>query len=806
MGEPVYYLPLPDPAAKLTELRIHGVSGPDPANILETAAVFHVAGDSITGFARRLAGDRCGPTDVEPASPRQLEAFSWRGVSSGAKSRAVWLLLAPFAFLNFAAWMHPMVGEPQHVAIPRRDPWNAKSVQVFHALLRALAVCFSAQFALTTMAALMLVPKNPDCTTPVPKSSYCSTFPRYGSALMTATTVGAVGVLAVIVLLARATLRRYDSLDNPDDSGALSTPSSPLELPAFWGRKTSVARQFWLHVGVFAGAIGYVIAQMFIAHPYGFRVCCLVVAVATVLAAMSPAFGMQRDLKGPDPDQPVGRMPEATPAPADGILRSVSASRRIAFFAISLGLLGGLAVAGLVLSNAWGGAAGRSVAVPPADPLGDRFGLADATIVVVGAELLLLCGLVATIMWMITRKRPTNVHHRNMLGGNAGWIVPLIGWLVAAFLTSGVLAFAGKIFKNQSHLKVPGFAALVNTGAYAFPVGVLTTLLFVIGRIVWCTVFFDATNIEDRVRQPDRRGSYRVACGIAYAARTAYWVFVPLAAAAAAWITWTAIALASATWPGTFASWPRYLKVPPSAPAMLSIFAFLVGVVPLAVLALAKKVGTQRGVGVLWDVVTFWPRAAHPFAPPCYAERVIPQLRSRHAALTDGGRTVLLSAHSQGSVISAALLLQMQQQDVDNTALLTYGCQYSYLFARGFPAYLGGHVIDELAHRLGLDSGHPARWINLYRLTDYLGSKVNLSSSFTDVNREVADPSYARNSVTGPTTSLQRRDLHGMVDPADDDLPGDAIASEAPLRHSDYPATYEYRQAAKQLDIALLQL
>ena len=804
VGQPVYYFPLPDPAAKLTELRIHGVSGPDPANILETAAVFHVAGDSITGFARRRAGDRYGPTDVDPASPRQLEAFSWRGVSSGARSRAVWLLLAPFAFINFAAWMHPMVGEPQHSGVPRRDPWNARSVQVFHALLRALGVCFSAQFALTTMAALMLVPKNPDCSSAASKSSYCATFPRYGSALLTATTAGAIGVLAVIVLLAHATLRRYDTLENPAHSGGAGTPSSALGLPTFWGKKTSVTRQFWLHVFVFAAAVGYVIAQMFSTHPYAFRLCCLVVAIGTLVASMSPTFAMQRDLLGPAADQPVSSVPEATPAPADGILQAVSALRRAAFFIGTLSFLGGLAVVGLLLWHGWGGAAGSSVAVPPAQPAGDRFGLADAMTVVVSAELLLLCGLVATIMWMLTRKRPNNVHHRNMLGGNAGWIVPLIGWLVAAFLTSGVLAFAGKIFKNQSHLKVPGFSALVNTGAYAFPVGVLTTLLFAVGRVVWCTIFLDPANLDARIRHPERRGSYRVACGIAYAARTAYWVFVPLAAAAAGWIVWAAIALASATWPGTFTSWPRYLKVPPSAPAMLSIFAFLVGVVPLAVIALAKKVGTQRGVGVLWDVVTFWPRAAHPFAPPCYAERVIPQLRSRHAALTDGGRSVLLSAHSQGSVISAALVLQLQQSDVDNTALLTYGCQYSYLFARGFPAYLGGHVIDELAHRLGLDERHTSRWINLYRLTDYLGSTVHLSSTFVDVNREVADPTYARNSGAGPTTSLQRRDAHGTVDEAADDLPGDSITSEAPLRHSDYPATYEYKQAIAQLDIALL--
>ena len=55
----------------------------------------------------------------------------------------------------------------------------------------------------------------------------------------------------------------------------------------------------------------------------------------------------------------------------------------------------------------------------------------------------------------------------------------------------------------------------------------------------------------------------------------------------------------------------------------------------------------RRTIGILWDLATFWPRASHPLAPPCYCERALPDLIARiRAAAPTGDRRVVLSAHS----------------------------------------------------------------------------------------------------------------------------------------------------------------
>jgi hypothetical protein len=145
-----------------------------------------------------------------------------------------------------------------------------------------------------------------------------------------------------------------------------------------------------------------------------------------------------------------------------------------------------------------------------------------------------------------------------------------------------------------------------------------------------------------------------------------------------------------------------------------------------------KDASARRTIGILWDVGTFWPRAAHPFAPPCYAERAVPDLTWRMATWTGetGGRLVL-SGHSQGSVLAAAAAWQLTPSVRGRVALLTYGSPLERLYGRWFPAHFGPAALASL-------HGEVACWRNLYRRTDPIGGPVRLSRA--DGPKVDADP------------------------------------------------------------------
>jgi hypothetical protein len=181
-----------------------------------------------------------------------------------------------------------------------------------------------------------------------------------------------------------------------------------------------------------------------------------------------------------------------------------------------------------------------------------------------------------------------------------------------------------------------------------------------------------------------------------------------------------------------------------STPWTRTLSAYLGIGVPVLVLLLLRRgwrsLDSRKRIGAIWDVFTFWPRAYHPLAPPSYAERAVPELQRRLWRIHDNGGRVVLAAHSQGTVLAAAALLQRDElPDGHRVALVSFGSPLGTLYGWAFPAYFG----DDLLQRLVPTSGSGVElhaWRNFYYLTDYIGRTVFGSRPDPGVDAELPDP------------------------------------------------------------------
>jgi hypothetical protein len=195
--------------------------------------------------------------------------------------------------------------------------------------------------------------------------------------------------------------------------------------------------------------------------------------------------------------------------------------------------------------------------------------------------------------------------------------------------------------------------------------------------------------------------------------------------------------------------------------------ALVTGLVALGALAY-RNPSARQSVGMIWDVATFWPRAAHPLAPPCYSERAVPQLVTRVSNAGTPIDRVILSGHSQGAVLAVATLLQLRGAAREHLWLLTYGTQLNRLYGRAFPALFGPGEL----HKLGgsLVKGGTLRWRSLYRATDPLGYPVDVTIGGVAVDQLVLDPTALKpdpGKVTDPRienhSSYQKHDAYTDV-------------------------------------------
>ncbi|MET7395092.1 hypothetical protein ABZS66_16540 [Dactylosporangium sp. NPDC005572] len=704
----------------VTELRVHGVTGSRAEDVLDRPLLHRVAGDTDAGFFRPRPeyGATRGPGGAV------LEAYRWGNLTAGAAARALWLLLLPFMLANVTLWLRPDVHPGPRAAI--------------RALTRIFALTMTASFVLSFVEVSMdLV--GWQCA----NTAGCLDGRWYLSPLTGASTGRRLAITALVPILAiaflwflgRRTWSRYEAFPAAADGDG-----DGLAHPCFWNGKPLVGRLRSLHIAFAYATLDAVLLGILVPRDrhwlgYTFAGICLLLLVACAVAVtVRPVVDRDRPARW-----------------ALGFTRAASHG----------------AVALTVLTLAY-----ASLERDPWAATG-RLPVFGGTVTALFAVQLVLLTILGAV---VLGSRPKGT----FLQGLAGPIVASIGLGVAVAFSAG-LSYRVADFLDRRRL--PSSADYVPwqplqpppTYEWAAAGFVLMLVIMLVVALVagvplnrrlrrYARVVTDADFRGGR--RQDAARAKRIDTAIAdalvtdHVGRMLLWVFVP-----------TAVAAVAATCFALFAVRPVRLAPPNSVPAEMLSFAVNLGtyLIGLAVLGLIligvlayRYQRFRRIVGVLWDLGTFWPRAAHPLAPPCYAERVVPELAGRASWLAAEQGGVILSGHSQGSVLAAATVLQMPPEAQSHAALLTYGSPLRRLYARFFPAYVNDAVLTQVgavlarpADDAAVPGQHTPRWVNLWRDTDPIGGPME-SPAARDV-RLVDPPGFG---ITPGDTVFPKVDGH----------------------------------------------
>jgi hypothetical protein len=810
-----------------TEVRVHGVSGTPPDNILQMPPVWTrlVHGTSASGFYRRWApGTELPPTEE---GVDRVEAYSWGGLTSGSASRSLWLLVLPFTLVDVAHWMMPILPAD---ASGRRRATAAVSV----ALLRVLSISIT----LTGVAAFSLITLDltgwqcagvPRCAQSHAYVDWLTHFGRPEQRVAAMAVIPSL-ILALVWYIGRSRITSHSAPDPVVVAGDL-----PLAKPTFFDPDPGVVRLRRFHVIAAACMISALVLVPLVRYadnagwPRTLLIFNLVLGGLAVLATCSQSLAGRGGSSAEWANWPtkIGQLlsvfalvvtlgsaflvhtsghPAVSHLPG---LRGVV----IGLFGVQLALvpllLGTVAIqhrdagvrAGAVSLLAFTGFSAVVMLWWAFHQIGHD--QADTKLHVPHGvyTALVLVGL--SFAWVITRAwrhspapvtfvTPTESAGPVGLppvaaGGLGAPLVATLAWLYSLALGAGVglqvaqllghpvlstavattagqtydkALAAGDVAKLQTLgdtplIVPPGFiwaaVGAVFVGLIAVALGAYTFLHTLPHRR-------RIALIEASVDYPDPQVAKQAA-----------------AARALASLTDDAGVLAgtfvSATLVAGFVLLVAYLHYGQKLSYGLGLLAgvgswvvvaFVGGLLSLGYASLRNR-SLRRTVGILWDVCTFWPRANHPFTPPPYTECAVPDLLARIRSLSqDESDRVVLSAHSQGSVIAVPVALRLDAEHLDRVRLLLHGCPVARLYARWFPAYFSVEVFDALGERF------PGRWRTLYRRTDYIGGwaitrDTDRAASYVPGNLRVAPD-----------------------DQVDQEVPDPPLAGGPPKRHSDY--------------------
>ncbi|TXJ76301.1 hypothetical protein E2C11_21185 [Streptomyces lavendulae] len=722
------------------ELLVHGVGGTTPEEMLGDARTVRVTGDDTAAVFRRAE-------DVSPTGPASRggpvrEAYVWCNLTSGDASRALWLLLLPFMVVNLAHWMRPAAP-----ARPRAVRLYGLLVRLAALTLTVLLVAAACEVALDLVAwqcagvracaqrHFWLAFLTPDAAEGPGVRRWAELLGTSGGwwaqpgrrLALAASAPG--GLILLLWYLSHRTWSAYEShrplVQGPD--AAPDPGGSALARPGFWYGRRLVARLRAAHTA--AGLL-------------------------TVAAALAtPAVRFDQRPGGPGALHVLGWLLTACLLAGAGTTVAVVCRRgrdehrvdqrldRHLVRRLPLGALALLLLAALY--TGWSRPGWHSAGRLPGDPAFGGLMLAQGALVVA-------LGVVAWAMYRSGLKPPpadteTDSDSGPVTGsGPYPHPAPLstpgthgLGGPATALLACGLGGvMSGGVAQRMADW-LDGTGAVISgppvslTWQASMIPPLLAVLLGLAVRLAAGTARF-ARAERDRVRREhpgepeDPARTRAIAHTRAMAALTDRAPLVLTVLSATALVLGggaLAGALAGGRTPDGAAS-GAVAAVQLAARISQGLGSWLVGLGFLLFVTWGRRAykdrGARRTVGILWDVGTFWPRAAHPFAPPCYAERAVPDLTWRMATWTGstGGRLVL-SGHSQGSVLAAAAAWQLTPATRARIALLTYGSPLERLYGRWFPAHFGPAALAGL-HR------DVACWNNLYRRTDPIGGPVRL--------------------------------------------------------------------------------
>lgn len=803
---------------------------PDPANPAEHhPPARRVAGDRVTGFYRSSIVRPGEPVLVEAYSWGQLTSGA-----RAAKDirRALWTLVLPYAMSNLALHARPNIpADPRNERWTDRSGLAAFLVRLFCLSLTVTFVLATTGAGVDLFAWQCV---DADCLgqIPGPWEFLGSGWWSEGARSLVVGLLAPLGVLALVGFLTWRTYHYEAALPaDPPGPARQDAVDHPLQDPTFWCGEGQIRRLAVLHLatGAAVAAVVPLGAVAAMDPPQGARHLVVWPTVATIaatvvlsIAALAHSSISRRDGNTPIgpygllvaalagvgvlgtivflllPDGPAGT-PLAQLRPPVGCVREqmlpgCAEDRSLPGYdwvvawlgtaqVLLLIALGGIARAGrralaapavatvlILIGNGW--SAGWLPGVPPAPGWAHTWMIAGPALVAAAV----------VALYLARTPSPPPAERAAAWGGRGPAVLAGLGWLLGLAYSAGVLYWMTDRLNRG--------ATPTGRSAVALPVPVMwaglaivAVLLVVLVAAVRAGLTFARLRRESLAElvPPDNTltAHERARARDVASYRAAHRLLGDHLMRLVGQVALISAALAAA---GTAATLSRLRPVPVDptgwelvVKALTDLGDSLAAWLPVLVAGLGLMVyrndSVRRSVGVVWDIATFWPRAAHPFAPPCYAERAVPQLQTRMTGLlalpeTDRDRpvAVLLSGHSQGSVISAAVILQLARRWRCKIWFFSAGSQLGRLYGRVFPAYFGPHRLAVLASMLGGVGDRP-RWTNFWRETDPIGWPVGAGERQVPVGDpaalrpsggEVADPPIRHHSGYPDCPEYQR--------------------------------------------------